>query len=61
MIHEAVSWFAFLLVCRVSFTIIGSINTYMHVLLNIKLICASAGVFGRAPVWADDSISSFTG
>ena len=50
MIHVAVSWFAFLLVHRVLFTIAGSINTYMYVLLNFKLICASAGVFRRAPV-----------
>lgn len=61
MIHEAVSWFAFLLVHRVLFTITGSINTYMYVLLNVKLICASAGVFRRAPVRAEDTISSFTG
>lgn len=45
VIHEAVSWFAFLLVHRVLFTITGSMNTYRYVLLNVKLICASAGVF----------------
>lgn len=61
MIHVAVSWFAFLLVHRVLFTIAGSINTYMYVLLNFKLICASAGVFRRAPVQAQDTLSSFTG